>query len=74
MTWAIENPLSYCAILVDFVNVNLLVPAADSEEVVCRRELQVGYAIGGKLRLLDFDVLAGVAGGGACGSSRGLTE
>jgi hypothetical protein len=65
MALTLKQPLALRALLVDLVDVDLLVPAADREEVVLRRELQVGYAVRGELALRDFNVLAGVAGGGA---------
>lgn len=75
MTLAFEYPLSLRAIAVDLVDVDLLVPAAHGEEVVRRRELEVRYAVAGQLAGRDFDVFAGVAGGGASRCGRcGLTE
>jgi hypothetical protein len=41
MSLALEQPLSLRALLIDLVDVHLLVPAADCEEVILRRELQV---------------------------------
>ena len=45
MALALEQVLSLCAVAVDFVDVDLLVPACDGEQVVCRRELELGYAV-----------------------------
>jgi hypothetical protein len=67
MTLAFEHPLSLRAIVVDLVDVDLLVPASDCEEVVGRRELEVRYAVTGYLAGWNLDVFAGIAGSGACG-------
>lgn len=45
MSLTLKQPLSLRATVVDFVDVDFLVPAGDCEEVVCGRELQVGYAV-----------------------------
>ena len=63
MALALKEPLSLCARIVHFVDVHLLVPAADCEEVVCWRELQVRYTVSWELSLWYFDIFAGVAGG-----------
>jgi hypothetical protein len=70
MSLTLKQPLSLCALVVDLVDVDLLVPASDCEEVVRWRELQVGYAVRWDLALGYFDVLAGVASRGACCRSR----
>lgn len=75
MTLAFKHPLSHCAVVVHFVDVNLLVPAPYCEEVVGWRELQVGYAVAGKLTGWYLDIFAGVAGCRACRRRRrGLTK
>jgi hypothetical protein len=73
MALALKHPLALRAIVADLVDVDLLVPAAHGEEVVCGRELEVRYAVARELAGGYFDVFAGVACGRA--SSRGgLTE
>jgi hypothetical protein len=74
MTWAFEHPLSLRTIAVDFVDVDLLVPASHCEEIVRRRELEVRYAVAGYLAGGHLDVLAGVTCSGACGGGCRLTE
>lgn len=75
MTLALKHPLSHCAIAVDFVDVDFLVPASYREEVVGWRELEVGYAVAGYLAGWHFNIFACVSRCRA-GSSRrrGLTE
>jgi hypothetical protein len=63
---ALKQPLAGCAVSRDLVDVDLLVPACYREKVVCGRELEVLDAVLWKLALRHLDVLAGVAGGGAC--------
>lgn len=70
MALALEQPLAVGAVPSDLVDVDLLVPAADGEEVVGGRELEVLDAVGRELALLHFDILAGVAGGGTRRSRR----
>jgi hypothetical protein len=45
MSLTLKEPLSLRAAVVDLVDVDLLVPAGDCEEVICGRELQIGYAV-----------------------------